>query len=160
LVEGGKKMAGQDVGERLVGAVMEAQGSDIRLAGYTPPVARALGYLLGNFHQPIGLGAMAAQAGVSRSHLCRLFRREVGISPHQFLTRVRVERAKSLLAEREWRVTEVWLESGFADLRTFERAFKRWVGCTPREYRQKARRLAREQRAWEPKIPAAPEARK
>jgi len=60
------------------------------------------------------------------------------MSPMQFLALLRVEKSKLVLADRQGSVKEAWGDSGFGDLRTLEREFKKWVGCTPIEYRQKA----------------------
>jgi AraC-like DNA-binding protein len=63
----------------------------------------------------------------------------------QFLALLRVERAKRILGDRQCNVNDAWGASGVHELRTFEREFKKWVGCTPREYRQKV--LARLKRS-------------
>jgi two-component system response regulator YesN len=63
----------------------------------------------------------------------------------QFLALLRVEKAKIVLADRQRNVTDAWHASGFVDLRTFEREFKKWVGCSPKEHRRKV--LARLKRS-------------
>ncbi|MCS6815824.1 MAG: AraC family transcriptional regulator [Blastocatellia bacterium] len=118
----------------LIRALLEGETSV--LESYSVPVARVLAYLRENFHEALRVGDLAAQARVSRSHFYRLFRREVGLSPMQFVCLLRVERSKRLLASRRFNVIEVWQASGFSDLRSFERAFKRWVSATPKEYQK------------------------
>ena len=90
-------------------------------------------------HEDIDLQATAAQAGLSAWHFLRLFARVVGVTPHQYLLRARLRRAARMLAGDERPVTEVALESGFADLSNFVRSFHRVAGVPPRHFRNAAR---------------------
>jgi AraC-like DNA-binding protein len=54
-----------------------------------------------------------------------------------FLRLLRVEASKRVLAERQCNVNDAWGASGFGDLGTYEREFKKWVGCTPKQYQQR-----------------------
>ncbi|HJV10671.1 MAG TPA: AraC family transcriptional regulator [Burkholderiales bacterium] len=84
-----------------------------------------------NAAEPVGLEAAARRSGLSPFHFLRLFKRVVGVTPHQYLLRVRLRRAAKLLTRGGMAVTEVALECGFADLSNFVRTFRRAAGVPP-----------------------------
>lgn len=86
------------------------------------------------------LGDAAAQAGLSPFHFLRVFSRTLGVTPHQYLLRVRLDRAARLLGETELPVTEVAYEAGYADLSNFVRSFGRAAGMSPRAFRGAGRK--------------------
>ncbi|MBT2229070.1 DJ-1/PfpI family protein [Nonomuraea sp. NEAU-A123] len=85
------------------------------------------------------LAAMAARAAVSERHLTRLFRREVGLTPGQYVERVRVEAAQVLLETSAVGVASVARSCGFGSDESMRRAFLHVLGTTPTEYRQRFR---------------------
>ncbi len=89
-----------------------------------------------NAAEPIDLQAAARQAGLSPFHFLRVFTKVTGVTPHQYLLRTRLRRAARLLARDELPVTEVALESGFADLSNFVRTFRRAAGVSPGRFRK------------------------
>ena len=84
--------------------------------------------------EPVGLEAAARRSGLSPFHFLRLFKRVVGVTPHQYLLRVRLRRAAKLLAQGGMAATEVALECGFADLSNFIRTFRRAAGVPPARF--------------------------
>jgi AraC-like DNA-binding protein len=91
----------------------------------------------------LSLDEVAHCAGVGSFHLVRMFRRSIGITPHQYLMRVRLLRAISLLCDTSRLVTEVAYDSGWSDLSNFSRTFRREVGCSPDAFRKaRARKVA------------------
>ena len=66
--------------------------------------------------EPLTVAQLARSAGVSRYHFLRLFRDAFGATPHQYLMRVRLERARKLLAADAASVTDVCMEVGFSSL--------------------------------------------
>lgn len=88
---------------------------------------------------PINLPDVAAQANLSLYHFLRVYKQAYGETPHEFLTRLRVERAKTLLARGSHNVTEACFEVGFSSLGSFSALFSRRVGLSPSEYRRYAR---------------------
>ena len=72
-------------------------------------------------------------------HLLRSFRAAFGETPKEFLTRLRLERARQLLTVTARSVTEVCFDVGFSSLGTFSVLFKRHVGCSPKEFRRQVR---------------------
>jgi DNA-binding GntR family transcriptional regulator/AraC-like DNA-binding protein len=82
------------------------------------------------------LHEMAESAGLSTTHFSRMFRKSTGESPHQFVLRLRVERAKEMLHAVEARVLDVAVVCGFKTQQHFARVFRRVCGVSPTEYRQ------------------------
>src|SRR5215212_215007 len=89
--------------------------------------------------QPILLLDCADEAGLSPWHLLRSFRDTFGETPHKYLTRVRVEKARQLLAVTGRSVTEVCFDVGFSSLGSFSTLFKRHVGESPASFRRRVR---------------------
>jgi AraC family transcriptional regulator len=102
-------------------------------------VVRAALWLEEHAHESISLDDVAAQAERSPFHFLRLFSRVLGVSPHQYLVRIRLARAAGLLSERERSVTEVAYAVGFGDLSNFVRTFRRAAGVSPKRFRRAAR---------------------
>ncbi len=83
------------------------------------------------------LDALARVAAMSRSSLCERFRRLVGQSPHNYLTRWRLQVAATSLRERDQSIKELAGSLGFSDEMAFNRAFKRHLGVPPGLYRRR-----------------------
>jgi AraC-like DNA-binding protein/CheY-like chemotaxis protein len=84
------------------------------------------------------LAMIAQEAGVSRWHLCRIFKRVTGLSLKRFLTRRRLQAAKALLREPGVPIHQVASRVGYRDASHFDRVFRRWEGQTPSRYRRQA----------------------
>lgn len=87
--------------------------------------------------RPPGIAALAAQLGISASHLRWLVRRSLGIGLGQYLLRVRLNHARTLLRDPRLRVGEVGRRCGFASPQAFSRAYQRMHGCAPRAERSR-----------------------
>jgi AraC-like DNA-binding protein len=98
-------------------------------------VARARDVVQARFGEDLPLGGLAREAGLSPFHLVRVFERETGVTPHAYLTQVRVERARQRLAGPE-RLADIAAACGFADQAHLTRLFKRQTGMTPGNYRK------------------------
>jgi AraC-like DNA-binding protein len=83
--------------------------------------------------------ALARAAHASTAHFSRSFKRAFGETPHRYLLRRRIERAKELLRETEISVTEVSLEVGFRSLGSFSTGFRDLVGEPPSRYARRWR---------------------
>jgi AraC-like DNA-binding protein len=88
------------------------------------------------YSEPLQLAALAREAALSPFHFLRLFRDAFGETPHRYLTRVRIEKAKALLVSGE-PVTEVCLDVGFSSLGSFSALFARRVGAPPTTFRRR-----------------------
>jgi AraC-like DNA-binding protein len=90
-----------------------------------------------NYQEPINLDEISQKAFLSRYHFHRLFSQVYRRTPHQYLTRKRIEKAKDLLSENK-QVTEVCNEVGFESLGSFSVLFKKEIGFAPTYYRNMA----------------------
>jgi AraC family transcriptional regulator len=88
-----------------------------------------------NYSRDLKLAELAQIAGMSNFHFAREFKRTTGASPHQYLIKFRIERAKALLAENNLPLIEVGLRAGFSHQSHFTRLFRRITGTTPHLYR-------------------------
>lgn len=84
----------------------------------------------------IRLTDAARQSGVSPDHLNLLLHRFAGTTFHCLLSRYRVEKCLELLLEKDYTLTEAYSRCGFNSATTFDRQFKKWVGCLPSEYKR------------------------
>jgi AraC-like DNA-binding protein len=80
------------------------------------------------YGRPVSLPDVAARANLSPYHFLRVYKRAYGETPHEFLTRLRIERAKTLLARGSHNVTEACFEVGFSSLGSFSSLFAGRVG--------------------------------
>src|SRR5262245_45445856 len=101
-----------------------------------------------DFARQLDVPALAAEAHASRAHFVRSFKRAFGETPHRYLQRRRIERAKELLRNTGLSVTEVSLAVGFRSLGSFSTVFHRIVGESPLAYARRWRSAA------PPRIPA------
>ena len=84
----------------------------------------------------LSLHEMAEAVGLSTAHFSQLFRKSTGESPHQFVLRERIERAKAILRTAEGRVLDVAIACGFKTQQHFARVFRKFCGASPTEYRE------------------------
>ena len=85
----------------------------------------------------LGLGKLARVAGLSPYHFLRTFQQVTGVTPHQYLLRMRLREAAMRLAAKEpVRILDIALDSGFGDVSNFNRAFRAEFGVNPRAFRR------------------------
>jgi AraC-like DNA-binding protein len=96
-------------------------------------------YLLSHLTTTVRHEAVARAAGLSPYHFHRVFRRVFGETPHEYLTRYRLQRAHQLLLLSARSITDICFECGFQSPPSFSHLFRRYFGRTPREFRQKSR---------------------
>ncbi|MGO4790682.1 response regulator [Paenibacillus sp. 2KB_20] len=94
-------------------------------------------YVQHNFNEDISLQQLAARFHLSEAHFSRLFRKRLGVSFIEYLTRLRMEQAKRLLGDENVRIYEVSLAVGYQDSRYFSQIFRKYTGETPTEYRKR-----------------------
>jgi AraC-like DNA-binding protein len=104
-------------------------------------LCRARDLLRDCHHEPLALANVAAEAGLSPWHFHRLFRGTFRETPHEFLTRLRIERAKDLLTVGSRSVTDICLDVGFTSLGSFGTLFACQVGLSPVAYRRQVHTL-------------------
>jgi len=99
---------------------------------------RVFEYIDANLDASIRLDMLAREVGVSAFHFSRLFRQSTGCSPHQYLLRRRLDRAKTMLRQSPASLAEISASTGFSDQSHFAKVFRRITGVTPSEYRGQA----------------------
>lgn len=97
---------------------------------------RAVDYIEEHCTRAIRLEELAALTGLSQSHFSHAFKASTGLPPHQWQTRVRLERAKELLLKSHLPLTTVAVETGFADQAHFTRVFRKHVGTAPASWKR------------------------
>lgn len=90
-----------------------------------------------NFSSANTIEEIITDVPASRRNLVRRFKQVTGITPIEYLQKTRIEAAKQLLETSRHSITEVMIESGYNDLKTFRSLFKKTVGMTPKSYREK-----------------------
>lgn len=91
--------------------------------------------------QNIGLSDLAQIVNVSQYHFARLFKQSVGITPHQYLIKQRVERAKQLLQRCDLSIADIAIQCGFANQGHLNYHFKRRIGVTPKAFVNSSKNL-------------------
>jgi AraC family transcriptional regulator len=99
-------------------------------------VRRVTGFMRDNLDRQIGLDDLANLVNLSRFHFCTAFRRATGRTPHQWLTNLRIGRARELLADPAFSVTDVALAVGYETPSAFAASFRKIVGLSPSDYRR------------------------
>jgi len=133
-----RSAGGDALGASTLDAIAPAEASAGRRSGRAPrAVSEALAFIHDNYARELSLTDIANAVHLSRFHLARLFKQSLGVSPHQYLIRLRVNNAGWLLsaAPDERSVAEVATAVGFADQSHLTRHFKRVNGITPSQFR-------------------------
>jgi AraC family transcriptional regulator len=104
--------------------------------GLPPRIVRRLReHIDNNIEQRISVEALAKLANLSVCYFVRAFKQSVGMTPHDYLIRRRVERTMELLSGTDMPLSEIALAAGFADQSHCARRFRQHVGMSPRDYR-------------------------
>ncbi len=103
-------------------------------------IHKIMNAVLSNPAEEHSLEAMAAVAGVTPSHFCRLFKKATGISPHQYVMKARLDRAQQMLVQTDLSLAALSEATGFTSQSHFSRAFRAWFGMSPSDYRHQERR--------------------
>lgn len=100
-----------------------------------PVITRAKAFIQGHQTDNLRLGEVAKAVNTSTFYFCKIFRKATGLNFTDYLSRIRIERAKNLLLNPHLRVSEIAFEVGFQSLTHFNRVFKKAVGQSPTLYR-------------------------
>ncbi len=98
-------------------------------------VTSAKQFVQAHVNEPITLAQVVQNARVSRFYFCKMFKKATGMTLTEYVARVRVEKAKTLLVDPSLRITEVLYSAGFGSVPQFNSVFKRYAGMAPSEYR-------------------------
>ena len=110
----------------------------VRRANSEPPaITRAKQFIEEHQAEEISLGDVAKAVNTSTFYFCKMFKKATGLNFTDYLSRVRVEKAKNLLLNPNMRISEVAFAAGFQSLSHFNRVFRRIAGESPTNYRGK-----------------------
>ncbi len=101
-------------------------------------LAYVIGYIKANLNEKISIDSLSNKACMSKATFYRLFKRELGISPNDYILAEKMNRAKELLARPGNKIAAISYELGFSDSNYFIRAFKKIVGVTPGAFQMQA----------------------
>ncbi len=124
---------------RAVGFLSDALEQKERRRGCSPAVQKILQYVEEHYGERISLDQVAAAAFLSRSYASVLFKKETGEKFSDYLQRIRIEKACTLLKDTSLSIQETADRTGFFDTAHFSRVFKEKMGVSPMEYRKKKR---------------------
>jgi AraC-like DNA-binding protein/ligand-binding sensor protein len=105
-----------------------------------PAIARAKQFIQEHQGDEISLGDVAHAVNTSTFYFCKLFKKTTGLNFTEYLSRVRIEKARNLLLNPNLRISEVAFSAGFQSLTHFNRIFKKIAGESPTQYREKLRK--------------------
>lgn len=141
-VQSPERVSFDELAASLACAVGEVVNSH-RKAAFTPAaaderrVSAVLRFIEAHAGEPLPLGLLASTAKMSLYHFLRTFRGVTGLTPHQYILRMRLRQAAARLTSGQARILDLALACGFADLSNFNRAFRTEFGLSPRAYRSR-----------------------
>lgn len=100
-------------------------------------IAKAKSFIHENFYKDISLDDVSRAVDISPYYFSKLFKQDEGTNFIEYLTKVRMNNARKLLANPSFSIKEVCVKSGYADPNYFSRIFKKYEGVTPSEYRER-----------------------
>lgn len=113
-----------------------------RRTGEQECVQRAIRYIHMHYAEPLSLSRMAGETHLSESYFSTLFKKGCGYGFREYLTKVRVDRARELLENTSMSVTEISEATGFDSQSYFSKVFRRSTGLAPSEYRERDRKTS------------------
>ena len=97
---------------------------------------KAIDYINSNYAEKIGMEELCGASGVSKQHLCLLFRSTLGTRPMEYVAKRRIQAAKELLTGSDKSVEEIAAETGFCSASYFGKLFKRYEGISPSRFKR------------------------
>ncbi|TDF84174.1 AraC family transcriptional regulator [Pseudomonas sp. H9] len=102
---------------------------------------RAKELIANHVTEGLSVELLAKECSLSRSYFTRAFKQSTGQSPHEWLTKIRVDKAKALMTDSALNLSEIGLDCGFADQSHFSRVFLKQVGMAPASWRRAQRQV-------------------
>jgi len=100
-----------------------------------PAIARAKAFINENYTEDLSLEQVAKFANMSSFYFCKMFKKFTGVNFTEYVSRIRIEKARNLLLNPNLRISEIAYEVGFQSLTHFNRVFKKVLGQSPTEFR-------------------------
>jgi AraC family transcriptional regulator len=140
-LEGSAAVSWEELSIMMAARTLRFAGSGSSNRSGDPPsavarITRAVRMIESNLHDDLALSQLAEEARLSPYHFLRTFTNLTGLTPHQYVRRSRLRDVALSLAVSQRRVLDVALDSGFADVSNFNRAFLSEFGVSPRRYRE------------------------
>ncbi len=109
--------------------------NDTGTLNYETHLNKALKYIQGNYSNDISIREVANYVGIDRSHLFRIFKARLNISPQNYIINYRLTKAKALLSETNLNISQVAFSIGFNDPAHFSKLFTQYYKVSPKEYK-------------------------
>ena len=117
---------------QLFALLAQAQNRPSADKGY---LSQAVSYIEANYAQNLQVSQIADSLGLNRSYFCRLFTRQIGMSPQEYIVSYRLEQAEKLLVTTKLSQKEIARQVGYPDVYAFSRMFKRRYKISPGQFR-------------------------
>lgn len=121
----------------LLGAMLQGRSADVNHTWLN----KAIGYMQTNYAEIVNVEEIAKQVGFERAWFSMQFKKKTGMSPHQYLLGLRVQKACQLLKTTDYSISEIAYMVGL-EPHNFSRLIKRELGITPQEYQQDKKTLS------------------
>lgn len=108
---------------------------NVHSRNYATIAEESITYINEHFRENITVEGLASRAGLSQYHFIRIFKKETGFTPHEYLVNTRIATARYLLKNSRLPVKDICYATGFSSESVFCGAFKRRQGMTPNQYR-------------------------
>ena len=102
-------------------------------------INEAISFIQINFTQTISLAELASSLNVTPNYLSKEFKKQIGVSFTEYLTTYRLNAAKRLLSTTNYSISEISGICGYLDTNYFSRIFKKYEGCTPKDFRNQSK---------------------
>lgn len=122
--------------------ILEAarQLTAVRRTAQKRAVASAIAHMAAHFHEPLPMPNLATAAGCGRARLFLLFKQSTGMTPNDYLQRLRVKKAGELLTRTGRTITEIAQATGYSSSQYFCNVFRKYTGTTPLAFRERGRK--------------------
>ncbi|MBQ4527182.1 MAG: helix-turn-helix transcriptional regulator [Clostridia bacterium] len=117
--------------------ILESEAEDVYTTDPDPLIAKAKLIFEQYLHEKTPLTDTAEKLGISYVHFIRRFKQSTGVTPGEYLTKIRLERAKIFLAQNDMMIKEIAPRCGFENEYYFSNVFKKYTGMTPTAFRKK-----------------------
>lgn len=122
---------------RVVSAPSNATMTDVGLPAASEDVDPVIMHLYTHYHEKVTITTLSRTFHTNRTTLTERFRETTGVPVMTYLARLRIRMASSMLHDTRLPINEVAYRVGFNDMTHFGRTFRKYMGCTPSEYREK-----------------------
>ena len=97
----------------------------------------SINYIKSNTNNPISVTSLCSNLGISQPYLYKIFIKNLGVSPKQYITNFKLTQAKQMLCETDLSISQIAISLGFCDVLTFSKFFKQKTGISPTAFRKK-----------------------